>query len=190
MTKARLLLALLLSTGCKDKPKEVAAPPATTVEPGSAAANPAASAGSASAAAPTIRLAAGESFQPSADLTRVGPNPNPFTWQATPTDAVAIGVVFKDETARAVAAVEGESIDIATVEFNAAYSGEYAITTSPDNKVAVIITSNGGSGDPGFIAAWQVAWDPAAKKPIVAAKGDWPADEADKTPAWAKLPER
>lgn len=182
----RLLLALALlhaGVACKDKKddKPPAAPAAQPVEPGSAAPT-----GAGTAPSPTIALQAGESFEPGADLVLAGTNP--FIWSATPTERVAVGFVFKGEVARAVAAVAGGApVELGQVEFNPAYSGAFGATTTKDGKAVLVLSSSGGSDDPGFTAAWRLSWDPAAKRPVVEEKGNWGGEEFDKIPPWATL---
>jgi hypothetical protein len=176
----KMMIALVLAgAGCKGKDSPRPAPV-------SSAGSGLATAGAAASKAPTIALAAGESFTPAADLVATGPNPT--TWSATPTDPVALGFAFKGETARVLASVSGGApIQLGAVEFDAAYSGSYGVTINKVGVAVLVITSSGGSSDPGFTAAWRLVWDAEAKQPVVDEKGTWPGD-VDKLPDWVKLP--
>jgi hypothetical protein len=193
-TSTTLAFTLVFAiAGCKDKPKTNANPTGSAATGSGGAPDPAA-AGSGSAvvafapALPTLVPAAGESLAPGADLERVGENP--VLWKPPAAGMVAIGFVFQGEQARVVAATAGAaaSLELGTVEFNAAYSGAYGGAQTADGKVVLVLSSTGGSGDPGFTAAWRVAWDSAKQLPVVEERGDWPGD--GEVPGWASLPGR
>jgi hypothetical protein len=192
-------LALAAVVACKDKPKDTPAvapsptqdttggyPPPKPPPPGQ---------GSDSmkpttptpGAAPTIALQDGESFEGGDVTSNAGTNP--YAWKATATDTIAVAIVFKGETGRVVMSpVAGATQELGKFEFNSAYSGSYAYVIQPDGSLAVMFSSSGGSGDPGFTAAWKIKWDVAKKAATVVDKGEWEGT-SDKIPAWANLPD-
>ena len=172
--KPIVVVAVLGIAACKGKQQQDE--PAKVVEPAPAPTPaPAPPAGG-----PAIALAAGESFD-GADIQLTGTNP--LTWTPSGGEPVALGVVFKGEKARLVAATAGGTTELATIDFNPAYSVNLGLTANPDGTALVVFQSTGGSGDPGFYEAWTVAWD---QKPVIKQKGNW--EDAAKVPAWAKLP--
>ncbi len=201
MMRASLVVALALA-GCKGKDSEKkadTAPAARPVEPAApttaaAAPNPVVAAPTTAAAAPNpaaaptapsapavpqLALRDGESVVPAADLERVGDNPK--AW-----NGMQLAITFAGEQARVLVSGDNGVVELGSVELNAAYSGQYGIVALPDGKAAVVVTSNGGSGDPGFVAGWRIAWDAKARRAVVDQKGNWTG--GDKAPAWAKLP--
>src|SRR5262245_16799475 len=132
--KPIVVVAVLGIAACKGKQQQDE--PAKVVEPtapGSAAPPP--------AAGPAIVPAAGESFD-GADLSLTGTNP--LTWTPSGGEPVALGVVFKGEKARVVAATAGGTTELATVDFNPAYSVNLGLTANPDGTALVVFQSTGG----------------------------------------------
>ena len=175
---------LIAAAGCgkkDDEAKPKADPPAAKVD-----AAPAAKPAPAAPAAITPR--AGESF--GGDLGVDGANP--VAWKTPNGTTAQIGVLFPEgpdgESARIVVAAADTSgmvveAEVATVDVNMAYGHGVEIEVTADGKALVRVDETGGSGDPGFLEAWRLAWDEAAKKPVVEEHGHWMGDEDPA--AWA-----
>ena len=184
--KRTIWLALLIAAaGCGKKDEEAKPKP----DPAPAAKVDGAPAAKPAPAAPAaITPRAGESF--GTDLGVDGTNPAP--WKTAAGATAQIGVLFPEgpdgETARIVvagadAAGKVTETEVATVDVNMAYGHGVEIEVGADGKALVRVDESGGSGDPGYLAAWRLAWDDAAGKPVIEEKGQW--DGTEEPPAWA-----
>jgi len=178
------LALLVAAAGCgkkgDDEGKAKVAEPAPAPAPAPVVAPP--------AAAPVIAPRPGESF--GGDIGVTGENPIP--WKTAAGTTVLLGVLFptgdESENARVVVAAVDPAgkvteTEVATVGVNMAYGHGVAIAVSPDGKALVRVDETGGSEDPGYLAAWRLAWDAAAGKPENEDQGNW--DGTTDPPAWA-----
>lgn len=170
-----------------------AAPPA---QPPTAPATPAAgppTALAAPAARPAVTPGAGETFAGDRDDINFGSD-NPIEWKTKSGDVVALGILFRLGEPDGVARVVTSALDaagkpvvqaIGQVELNLAYGHAATVRVDRDGQAVASVQEMGGSGDPGFLHAWLLRWDPAARKVVVAEEKEWPG--TDDYPGWAAI---
>ena len=183
------VLLLIAAAGCgkKDDDARAKAPdPAPAAAPDAAAKAPPPEPGP--GPAPSITPRQGETF--GGDDVGIGvTGANPVMWKAGGA-TVALGVLFPggaEEKGRIVvasadAAGKVTETEVETIEMNMAYGHDVEIVVGADGKALVRVGESGGSGDPGFGAAWRLAWDAAAGRAVIEQKDQWTGIEDP--PAW------